>query len=47
MKNLTKPKPGKMEMKGIGTITTNTDFAASLKDPKLFDPDAKIYTATK
>ena len=39
-----KPKPGKMEMKGIGTITTNTDFAASLKDPKLFDPDAKnIY----
>ena len=36
-----KPKPGKMEMKGIGTITTNTDFAASLRDPKLFDPDAK------
>ena len=39
-----KPKPGKMEMKGIGTISTKTDFAASLKDPKLFDPDAKnIY----
>jgi len=39
-----KPKPGKMEMKGIGTITTNRDFAASLKDPKLFDPNAKnIY----